>query len=129
MNKGLSKKFDLQERMARLAVSIIALCKKVGKNEITRPLISQLVRSGGSISANYCEASNASSRKDFRNKLLIAKKEAQETKHWLQLPQAADEAITSEARVIWQETHEITLILHKSLQTLEKKLRLQNFKS
>lgn len=121
MTKDVITKFDLQERAAQLAITVIRLCKKANKNEITRPIISQLVRSSGSIGANYCEASNASSKRDFRNKLLIAKKEAQETKHWLQLLQAADETLKEEARAAWQETHELTLIFHKSVQTLESK--------
>ena len=61
------------------AENIINLCKKAQKNAITLPIISQLIRSGTSIGANYCEANGASSRKDFKNKIFICKKESKET--------------------------------------------------
>jgi len=55
------------------------------KNIINNPLISQIVRSATSIGANYHEANGASSGKDFKNKIYICKKEAKETKYWLQI--------------------------------------------
>ena len=73
-------KFDLEERTSKYAESIIDFCKKIKLDTITRPIISQLVRSGTSIGANYCEADEASSMKDFVNKICIAKKETKETK-------------------------------------------------
>ena len=73
-----SNKFDLEERTAKFGEEIILFCKSLKQDVITRPLINQLIRSGTSIGANYCEANNASSKKDFRNKIFICKKEAQE---------------------------------------------------
>jgi len=80
-----SKKYDLEERVARFGEEVIDLCKLVEQNIITRPIISQLVRSAVSIGANYMEANGAISRKDFSNKIHISKKEAQETKHLLRM--------------------------------------------
>ncbi|HLB57488.1 MAG TPA: four helix bundle protein [Gammaproteobacteria bacterium] len=79
------RKYDLEERTALFGKLIIKLCKSLPQNVITKPLIHQLIRSGTSIGANYMEANGASSRKDFRNKIFICKKETQETKHWLRM--------------------------------------------
>jgi len=71
---GKPQKFDLEERTARFGESVIAFAKKIPRNPVTVSLISQVVRSGTSIGANYCEADDAVSKKDFRNKIGIAKK-------------------------------------------------------
>lgn len=106
-------KYDLEERTAKFAENIIELCKKVPKNTITIPIVGQLVRSGTSIGANYMEANGASSKKDFRNKVFICKKEARETKYWLRMLAKADENFAKECRVFWKEAHELTLIFSK----------------
>jgi len=115
------RSYDLEERTAKFGVAIIRFCRKVPENAITRPLISQLVRSGTSIGANYAEANSASSRKDFRNKIFIAKKEAQETKHWLRMLAEYDAKISSEAQELRNEAQELTLIFGKVLSSLREK--------
>jgi len=75
-------KYDLEERTAIFGENIIDLCKKVNKNPVTVPIISQLIRAGTSIGANYMEASAADSKKDFKAKIAICRKEAKETKHY-----------------------------------------------
>lgn len=67
-------KYDLEERIAVFGENALILCQKVPKNEITKPLINQFVRSATSIGANYMEANGASSKKDFRNKFILARK-------------------------------------------------------
>ena len=74
-------KYDLEERTAVFGENIIDLAKILNKDAITKPLISQIVKSATSIGANYMEANQASSKKDFRNKIKIAVKESSETKH------------------------------------------------
>jgi four helix bundle protein len=103
--------FDLEERMAIFGENTIKLCQALPHNVVTKPLISQVVRSATSVGANYSEANNASSRKDFRNKAHIAKKEAQETKHWLRMLQTAVPETRYKLRILWQENHELCLIL------------------
>ena len=78
-------KFDLKERTFEFSQSLISFCSTVPKNPINNPLRSQLVRAGTSIGANYAEANEASSKKDFIYKLSIAHKEISETRYWLQL--------------------------------------------
>lgn len=104
------KKYDLEERTALFAEKIIELCKKAPKNPVTLPIIGQLVRSGTSMGANYCEANGASSKKDFRNKIFICKKEGKETKYWLRMLAQAEDSLKDECRELWQEAHELTLI-------------------
>lgn len=81
----MEKKYDLEERTKKFGENIISFCKKVPRDEITKPLITQLVKSGTSVGANYCEANCAESRKDFEHKIGICKKEAKETLFWLHM--------------------------------------------
>ena len=67
-------KFDLEERTARFGENVVKFCKKIDKNSVTNPIISQLIRSATSVGANYCEADDAESRKDFKHKIGICKK-------------------------------------------------------
>ncbi len=57
------KEFDLEERTARFGEEIIRFARKIKEDAVTRPLISQLVRAGTSIGANYLEADDAESQK------------------------------------------------------------------
>ena len=109
------KPAELVERCARFGESAIHFAKRVSRNVITNPLISQLVRSATSVGANYCEARNASSRKDFFHRVSISQREALEAKHWLRMIVAADEEYRSEARVLWKEANELHLILSSIL--------------
>ncbi|TSD02451.1 MAG: hypothetical protein Athens071424_47 [Parcubacteria group bacterium Athens0714_24] len=108
-----NKKYDLEERTARFGESIIALCRKINQDVITRPIISQLIRSSTSIGANYMEANGASSKKDFLNKIFICKKEAQETKHWLRMLLSCCADKKDEIQNLWKECQELTLIFQK----------------
>ena len=114
-------KYDLEERTAKFAESAVELAQSVEKNTVTIPLISQFVRAGTSVGANYCEAIGASSKKDFRNKIYICKKEIQETKYWLRILSKAAPKVRDEARKLWQEAQELTLIFSKIVSTMGKK--------
>lgn len=113
-------KFNLEERTAKFGENIIVICKELPKNEITRPLINQLIRSATSVGANYMEANGASSKKDFRNKIYICKKEAQETSHWLRMMATALPSKKIELRALWQESHELVLIFQKITSSLNE---------
>ena len=95
--------YDLEERTAKFAESVIAFAKTVPKSVVNFPLIRQLVRSATSVGANYCEADDASSRKDFRHKIGLCRKEARETKYWLRMVATAESEKAAEARPLWQE--------------------------
>ena len=103
-------KYDLEERTALFGEAVIAFCKTVPQNVITLPLIGQLVRAGTSVGANYCEADDAVSKKEFRNKIGTCKKEARESKHWLRMIVAAEGNMRETARPLWLEAKELHLI-------------------
>lgn len=114
MNQFPKKRtYDLEERTAKFGEAVIRLCRGVRQDSITKPMISQLVRSATSIGANYMEANGASSKKDFANKIFICKKEAQETKHWLRMLAGSAPDKKEEARRLWNECQELTLIFQK----------------
>ena len=77
--------YNLAERTLVFAKNIIDFCRDVHSGATTKPLVIQLIRSATSIGANYAEANAASSKKDFRNKIFICKKEARETSYWLEI--------------------------------------------
>jgi len=106
-------KYDLEERTAKFGENIIEFGKTLPKNIITVSIIVQLVKSGTSIGANYCEAIGASSKKDFRNKIFICKKESQETKHWLRMISKAVPESKEKTIKLWKEAQELTLIFNK----------------
>jgi four helix bundle protein len=116
--------FDLEERTSKFGENIIIFLKKIKINIYSEPIIKQLIRSATSIGANYREANAASSRKDFRNKMFISQKEAKETKHWLQMIVKTNPENIEEARILWQEVHEFTLMFGKILKTLKEKKQL-----
>jgi four helix bundle protein len=78
-------KFDLEERTLAFAKNVIRLCKQLPQNVINNELIGQLIDSSGSVGANYREANDALSKKDFRHRIKITRKEAKETHYWLEL--------------------------------------------
>jgi four helix bundle protein len=102
--------FDLEERTAQFGEAVIRFAKTISKNPVTTPLISQLVRAGTSVGANYCEADDAVSKKDFENKIGTCRKESRETKLWLRMIAAAEPELKTEARKLWQEAKELHLI-------------------
>jgi len=115
--------YDLEERTAKFGEETIEFCKVIKQDVIARPIISQLIRSATSIGANYMEANAASSKRDFRNKIFICKKEAQETKHWLRMISKCAPEKKEEIRRLWKECQELTLIFGK----IVSKLEIQNF--
>lgn len=84
LNNKISK-YDLEERTAKFGEAIIKFAKKIPVNKVTERVIPQLVGAGTSVGANYCEADDAESAKDFIHKIGICKKEARESKHWLRM--------------------------------------------
>jgi len=112
-------KYNLEERTAEFGEQVIRFCKTLRQDSITKPIINQLVRSGTSIGANYMEANAASSKKDFRNKIYICKKESQETKHWLRMIAQCSSGRKEEIRELWKECQELTLIFGKIVSSLK----------
>jgi four helix bundle protein len=102
--------FDLEERTARFGEAVIQFLKKVPKGPITNRLIDQLVGAATSIGANYGEADDGVSKRDFRNRIGIARKESRETMFFLRMIATAEPTLKLEARELWREAHELNLI-------------------
>jgi len=115
--------YNLEERTAKFGESVIDFCKILHKNNINNPLINQLVRSATSVGANYSEADEASSKKDFIYKICIAKKEAKETKYWLRMIARALPDSIETARVLWQEAQELNLIFAAIVRNSQKSIK------
>lgn len=120
MEKSFEKR-NLEKRTAEFGGDVVLFAKKIKRDVINNPLINQIVKSATSIGANYCEATGASSRKDFKNKIYICKKECKETKYWLEIIAKANPEHKEQCRKLWKEVHELTLIFSKTILTLEGK--------
>jgi four helix bundle protein len=102
--------YDLEERTAVFGEAVVAFCKRVPENTVTRPLIGQLVRAATSIGANYCEADEAETNKEFRYRIGLSKREAKETKFQIRMIVAAEPPMRDQARPLWQEAKELVRI-------------------
>ena len=109
------KKYDLEERTAQFGEAIIELVKTLAKDPINSPLISQIVRAGTSIGANYMEADGAESKKDFHYRISICKRESKETKHWLRMIAKANLGRRDECQNLLREAQELSLIFSSIL--------------
>ncbi|PIR67402.1 four helix bundle protein [bacterium CG_4_10_14_0_2_um_filter_33_32] len=108
MNKN--RVFDLSQRTRDFSIRLIKFAKDLSRNIITIPIISQLVRSGTSIGANYCEADEAQSRKDFIHKISICKKESKETDYWFDILSVTLSNPNNDLKILQKEVKELSLI-------------------
>lgn len=113
--------YDLEKRTSDFSVAVVLCMKEIGENIYNRNIIAQLLRSSTSVGANYREANGASSKKDFRNKIHISKKEIKETKYWIELLAKIEDKHREGLRDLWKEAHELTCIFGKISSTLQKK--------
>lgn len=105
-----NNRFDLEDRTARFSEKTIDFLKKLPQDTITKPLISQLIRSATSVGANYCEANEANSKRDFINKIAVSKKEIKETRYWLRIISYTLPDTKKEMSNLFQEAQELNLI-------------------
>lgn len=113
MNKNSNeRKYDLEERTAKFAENVIKFCKKIKETTITKTIVYQLVKAATSVAANYCEADDAESKKDFKHKIGICKKESREVKYWFRMLKVARSDLKSEIQNFWQEAKELNLIFN-----------------
>ena len=117
----INKDYNLEERLAKFAEKVIRLMKEIPHNAVNARMISQVVSSSGSSGANYSEANEAESKKDFTHKANIVKKELKETKHWLRLLACANPNKKEEFRELWRENHELLLIFSKIINSCRRK--------
>ena len=105
--------YDLEERTARFGEMIIDFAKTIPQNPVTNRIIGQLIGAGTSVGANYVEADDAVSKKEFLKSIGTCRKEARETKHFLRMAVRAVPELKPQARTIWTEARELHLIFSK----------------
>ncbi len=122
MDQSLDKnKYDLEERTAQFAEKVIDFVRSLTGDMVNSKIIAQLVGAAGSIGANYCEATEAESKKDFIHKIGICKKEIKETRHWLRLLARSEPQYKDEIRKPWKEAQELLLIFSKIIRSSKNK--------
>jgi len=113
-------KFDLEPRTLNFTKNIIKLCKILPFDNINSVLINQIIRSSASVGANYREANDALSKKDFIHRLRISRKEAKETIYWLQLINEANQKV--DINYLVDECSQLRNILSSIITKMENKL-------
>src|SRR4029077_7159311 len=108
-----SRVYDLEERTARFGEAVIDFAKTIPQNAVTNRLIAQLVGAATSVGANYVEADDAVSKKEFLKNIGTCRKEARETKHFLRMVVRAAPELKPKARTLWLEAKELHLIFSK----------------
>lgn len=105
------KKYDLGERTYKFAKNVRDFIKEVPKYNTNSIYISQLIRSSSSIGANFIEANEALSKKDFYHRVKICRKEAKETNFWLKLLDISSNlSLKSKLNSLVQEVNELMKI-------------------
>jgi four helix bundle protein len=113
--------FDLEERTSLFGERTIRFAKKIPLSPVTTRLVEQLVAAGTSVGANYGEANDAESKKDFRHKIGICRKESRESKYWLRMVAVAETSLRDEAAELWQEAKELNLIFGAIRRSCDKR--------
>lgn len=105
--------YDLEERTEQFGEAVIDFAKSIPQDAVTNRLISQLVGAATSVGANYVEADDAVSKKEFLKSIGTCRKEARETKHFLRMIVRAVPELKPQARTLWLEAKELHLIFSK----------------
>lgn len=115
-----SKQYDLEERTLNFAKSVRIFVKRLSKTTGNFEDGKQLVRSSGSVGANYIEANESLSKKDFVMRIKIARKEAKETLFWLNLLDTnQDKDLERSCLDLIRECNELKMILSSIIKKIE----------
>jgi four helix bundle protein len=115
-------KYDLEGRTLSFAVQVREFIRKIVKNILNQDDIKQLLRSSGSVGANYIEANEAISNKDFLLRIKICRKEAKESRFWLRILRLDNSLNLEQTRQeLIQEAFELTKIFGKIIQNKSSK--------
>ena len=107
----MMREFDLEKRTTEFAKAVIRMCKRLPRNPINDRLVGQVAGAAGSVGANYREANDALGKKDFIQRMKIARREAKESIHWLELILEANRDRESEIKPLIKEVDELKKIL------------------
>lgn len=114
-NREFSK--NLEERTQKFFENVIELLRNIPKNSVNNVISNQLTRSGGSVPANYIEANEALSRKDFFYRIRICRKESKESKFWLRGLLKANPSFEEKISPLSNEAYEFVLIFSKIIES------------
>ena len=104
-------KYDLEDRTYEFARCVRAFVKLLPRTICNIEDVKQVVRSSGSVGANYIEANEALGTKDFQMRIRISRKESKETRYWLRLLDTQENsALDIERDKLIQESTELMLI-------------------
>jgi four helix bundle protein len=112
--------YDLEERTAQFGEAVIDFAKTIPQDAVTNRIISQLVGAATSVGANYVEADDAVSKREFLKNIGTCRKEARETKHFFRMAVRAVPELKWKARKLWLEAKELHLIFSKIWRSKEQ---------
>jgi len=113
--------YDLEERTLKFAKDTRDFVKKIPKTISNFEDSKQLIRSSGSVGANYIEANESLSKKDFVHRIKISRKEAKESKYWLQLIDTQDiTELNIDKEELTKESVELTKIFGSIIEKCKK---------
>jgi four helix bundle protein len=110
---GEKRAYDPEERTATFGESVIDFAKMIPQSSVTNRIISQLIGAGTSVGANYVEADDAVSKKEFLKSIGTCKKEAREVKHFFRMAVRTSPDLKAEARKLRIEAKELHLIFSR----------------
>ena len=120
MKEPRTNQYDLEDRTFDFANDVRAFAKRIPKTLANIEDTKQVVRASGSVGANYIEANESLSKKDFLMRIRICRKEAKETRYWLRLIETGDDSAVKKCRVdLVQEATELTSIFGAILRKSE----------
>src|SRR6266850_1395787 len=102
-----TKRYDLEDRTLKFAARVNKYINSLPKNIPNVETCKQLTRSSGSVGANYIEANESLSKKDFLCRIKICRKEAKETRYWLRLIEASEDPVAKERDLLVKEAQEL----------------------
>ena len=115
--------YDLEERTLQFALRVRNFIKKVQKTLTNIEYCRQLVRSSSSVGANYIEANESFSKKDFYYRIKICRKESKESKFFFRLIEIEnDNQLSIEQTALIKESHEFVLIFSSILKKQDKEV-------
>jgi four helix bundle protein len=111
-----SKHYDLEDRTQKFAREVIIFISLIKTSIANMEIMKQLVRSAGSVGANYIEANESLSKKDFILRIKICRKEAKESRYWLTLLQIENQPTNEKRTLLEKEATELMKIFGSILE-------------
>ena len=120
--EAVALNYDLEERTAKFGEEVIEFLKRVPLGPRTNRLVDQLTGCGTSVGANYCEADDAVSKREFVKNIGTCRKEARESKFFIRMLVKACPELRDPAIPLWREARELHLIFSRIRRTAQKNL-------